>query len=109
MTNINTVHSTLVKNINNSAENLKNLVDGKEGVRDSESASFSSRLKSSIENINVTQQHAANMVKDFEVGKESDVSKVMVAQQVSSLGFHLVLNVRNKAIGAYREIMNMQV
>ena len=33
----------------------------------------------------------------------------MVDQQISSLGFQFALNVRNKALGAYRDIMNMPV
>jgi len=33
----------------------------------------------------------------------------MVSQQVSSLGFQMVLNVRNKMLSAYKDIMNMPV
>ena len=43
------------------------------------------------------------------MGIENDLSKVMVAQQVSSLGFQMTLNVRNKALSAYKDIMNMPV
>jgi flagellar hook-basal body complex protein FliE len=45
----------------------------------------------------------------YEMGIENDLSKVMVAQQVSSLGFQMTLNVRNKALSAYKDIMNMPV
>jgi flagellar hook-basal body complex protein FliE len=34
---------------------------------------------------------------------------VMINQQVSSLGFQLTLNVRNKMLSAYKDIMNMPV
>ena len=39
----------------------------------------------------------------------NDLAKVMVSQQVSSLAFQLTLNVRNKALSAYKDIMNMPV
>ncbi|MEN8949321.1 flagellar hook-basal body complex protein FliE, partial [Planktotalea arctica] len=55
------------------------------------------------------QSDAAQLVRDFETGKETDLTKVMVSQQVSSLGFQLTLNVRNKALSAYRDVMNMPV
>ena len=45
----------------------------------------------------------------FELGTENDLAKVMVTQQVSSLAFQLTLNVRNKALSAYKDIMNMPV
>ena len=44
-----------------------------------------------------------------EMGAEHDLSKVMVQQQVSSLGFQMTLNVRNKVLSAYKDIMNMPV
>jgi flagellar hook-basal body complex protein FliE len=43
------------------------------------------------------------------MGEVQDLSKVMVSQQVSSLGFQMVLNVRNKMLSAYKDIMNMPV
>ena len=49
------------------------------------------------------------MTKSYEVGIEKDLSKVMVSQQVSSLGFQMTLNVRNKMLSAYIDIMNMPV
>ena len=55
------------------------------------------------------QGEASKMARDFELGRENDLSKVMVSQQVSSLGFQLTLNLRNKALSAYKDIMNMPV
>jgi flagellar hook-basal body complex protein FliE len=49
------------------------------------------------------------MTQNYELGKENDLAKVMVAQQVSSLGFQLALNFRNKALSAYKDILNMPV
>ena len=71
--------------------------------------SFADRLGESLNSVAESQNKAAQSVKDYELGREQDLSKVMVEQQISSLGFQLTLNVRNKALSAYKEIMNMPV
>ena len=51
------------------------------------------------------QNDAASITRDYELGRE----QVMINQQVSSSGFQLTLNVRNKVLTAYKDIMNMPV
>ena len=70
---------------------------------------FTDRLGDAIREVAVAQNSAANMTKSYELGIENDLSKVMVSQQVSSLGFQMTLNVRNKMLSAYKDIMNMPV
>ncbi len=70
---------------------------------------FQDRLSAGIESVAKTQNDAAEMARNFELGTENDLAKVMVGQQVSSLAFQLTLNVRNKALSAYKDIMNMPV
>ena len=53
------------------------------------------------------QTKSAKLAEAYEMGVENDLSKVMVSQQVSSLEFQLTLNVRNKVLSAYKDIMNM--
>ena len=108
MSSVNSIQSALANSIENKADKLKAVIDGKETI-DANDKSFGDRLKTTLDGVNAAQKNAANLVHKFETGNENDITKVMVAQQVSNLGFHLTLNVRNKAIGAYREIMNMQV
>ena len=45
----------------------------------------------------------------YELGKEHDLTKVMVNQNISSLAFQMTLNVKNKMLNAYKDIMNMPV
>lgn len=71
--------------------------------------SFMQRLEDGLEQVARTQNDAANLAKNYELGLENDLAKVMVGQQVSSLAFQLTLNVRNKALSAYKDIMNMPV
>ena len=70
---------------------------------------FSDRLGGAIKEVANAQNNAANLTKAYELGTENDISKVMISQQVSSLGFQLTLNVRNKMLSAYKDIMNMPV
>jgi flagellar hook-basal body complex protein FliE len=70
---------------------------------------FGDRLSSALEQVNAAQQQATQSASAWEMGLENDLAAVMVEQQVASLGFQLTLNVRNKALGAYRDIMNMPV
>jgi len=70
---------------------------------------FTDRMTSAIRQVANAQEAAAISAKNFELGLETDLSKVMMKQQVSSLGFQLTLNVRNKVLSAYKDIMNMPV
>ena len=55
------------------------------------------------------QKIAADTTRNFELGIENDLTKVMINQQISSLGFQLTLNTRNKVLSAYKDIMSMPV
>ena len=70
---------------------------------------FGDRITTAVKAVAKSQTQAAEITKDFELGRETDLSKVMVQQQISSLGFQLTLNVRNKLLSAYKDIMNMPV
>jgi len=71
--------------------------------------SFADRLEDGLKQVSQSQMQATQLAKDYELGLENDLAKVMVGQQVSSLAFQLTLNVRNKALSAYKDIMNMPV
>lgn len=70
---------------------------------------FGARMEAALSQVNEAQAQARQSATAWEMGIENDLSAVMVEQQVASLGFQLTLNVRNKALGAYRDIMNMPV
>ena len=91
-------------------QNLKNTNQTfQENVKVSDNPSFQDRLGQGLKNVAEVQSDAAEIAKNFELGTENDLAKVMVSQQVSSLAFQLTLNVRNKALSAYKDIMNMPV
>ena len=87
-------------NVNNNAE-----IEGNSSKGDR----FTEHLINGLNGVAEAQSNAANLAEAYELGSETDLAKVMVAQQVSSLGFQLTLNVRNKALSAYKDIMNMPV
>ena len=70
---------------------------------------FGDRLSTAFKSVADAQMQSAQITKDFELGRETDLSKVMVQQQVSGIGFQLTLNVRNKLLSAYKDMMNMPV
>ena len=56
-----------------------------------------------------SQTKANQITKDYELGKETDLTKVVMQQQVANIAFQLTLNVRNKVLSSYKDIMNMPV
>lgn len=76
-------------------------------VADNDSG-FAAVLKQSIDAVNETQQTAGKLSKAFETG-DSDVSlaEVMIASQKASVSFQAMVQVRNKLVEAYKDVMNM--
>ncbi|MCB1763270.1 MAG: flagellar hook-basal body complex protein FliE [Gammaproteobacteria bacterium] len=75
-----------------------------------QNVSFSNLLKQSIDTVNQTQVQANEMKQAFELGRDDvNLSEVMIAVQKSSLSFEAMLQVRNKLIDAYKEVMNMPI
>ena len=103
----------MVNQISSNTNNLsfikENLEKKLENINDLENQKFSEEISNAIKSVARSQMDSAQITKDFELGKETDLSKVMIQQQVSSLGFQLTLNVRNKLLSAYKDIMNMPV
>jgi flagellar hook-basal body complex protein FliE len=72
--------------------------------------SFSDALKNSLQQVSNSQKHAEELGNRFAMGDESvSLSDTMIAMQKSSIAFQATVQVRNKLVSAYHEIMNMQV
>lgn len=71
---------------------------------------FSQVLKSTIDQVNAAQLDARKMAEDFSSG-QSDVNlqDVMINLQKASLSFQQMVQVRNRLVSAYHDIMNIQV
>ncbi|WP_413673905.1 flagellar hook-basal body complex protein FliE [Massilia cellulosiltytica] len=87
---------------------------GKLGAPDaaesSTKVSFSDALKASLQNVSNSQIQADEMGKKFAAGDDSvSLSDTMIAMQKASINFQATVQVRNKLVSAYHDIMNMQV
>ena len=73
-------------------------------------ANFSSLLSQSIGKVNEMQQSAGTKTRAFEMGDPNiSLPEVMIAKSKAGLAFEGMVQVRNKMIDAYQEIMRMQV
>lgn len=74
------------------------------------SGDFAAMLKQSIDSVNQHQTTAGNLSKAFEAG-QADVSlaEVMIASQKASVSFQAMLQVRNKLVDAYKDVMSMSL
>ena len=71
---------------------------------------FSEALKASLDQVNTSQLKAVELGKSFAMGDDSvNLSDVMVASQKASISFQATVQVRNKLVSAYHDIMNMQI
>jgi flagellar hook-basal body complex protein FliE len=70
---------------------------------------FGNQIKDALDSVATAQENSKSLAQNFELGKEHDLTKVMVSQNISSLAFQMTLNVRNKMLNAYKDIMNMPV
>lgn len=71
---------------------------------------FSQVLAASLEQVNAMQGESTQLKTAYEIGDPSvDLPDVMISMQKASLAFEATVEVRNKLLSAYQEVMNMQV
>jgi len=71
--------------------------------------SFSKVLEQTVDQVNTLQTEADKLAQDFAAGKLEDLHTVMVAMSKASLALEFTIQVRNKVIEAYQELMRTQV
>lgn len=70
---------------------------------------FSATMTDALHSVNKQQNKASELSAAYERGDTNDIVQVMVERQKASLGFEATLQVRNKLLSAYRDIMSMPV
>ncbi len=74
------------------------------------SQDFVALLKSAVDDVHTAQLDAKQLTEQFEMGDNSaSLQDVVMSLQKASLSFQTMVQVRNKLVSAYQEIMNMQV
>lgn len=74
-----------------------------------DNSSFSTLLKNSIDEVNDSQKSAYNAMEDIATGKVENLQEAIQRIEQAELSLKLGLEVKNKALGAYKQIMAMQV
>ncbi|TLS36732.1 flagellar hook-basal body complex protein FliE [Pseudalkalibacillus caeni] len=78
-------------------------------VQNNASANFGDMLKNAINQVNDTQKESDLMTNKLVTGEVQDVHQVMIAAQKASIALNMTVQVRNKVIESYQEIMRMQM
>ncbi len=97
--------------------NLSNLVQGVGGTKDSliqkpqstGEVSFADSLKEAINTVDKLQKSADMQMQNLATGKSQNIHETMIAAEKAELALKLMVQVRNKVIDAYQDIMKMQV
>ena len=72
--------------------------------------SFGNALRQALDGVNQSQVEADGLARGYELGQPGvDLTRVMIATQKANLSFQAAVQVRNKLVSAYQEIMNMPI
>lgn len=73
------------------------------------SKSFADTLKEAVNNVNTMQKESDVKMQEIATGKNHNIPEVMIAAEKADISLKLMVQVRNKIIEAYQDIMKMQV
>ena len=87
-----------------------NTAGGSAGVASTgSSGSFGSMVRDAIDSVDQGQKAASQEIANAVTGDSPDLHRTIIALQTADLQFQFAMQVRNKLIGAYEEVMRMQV
>jgi flagellar hook-basal body complex protein FliE len=78
-------------------------------IKEQGQKSFQDVLKEALESANTLQQNYDRALNELIKGNEINIHDIIIAGEKARLSLELTLQIRNKAIEAYQEIMRMQV
>ncbi len=78
-------------------------------TREKDSASFQDVLKGFVNEVNDLQLNMDKKIEQFASGDIKDVHEVMIAVEEADIAFQLMMEIRNKLMKAYEEVMKMSV
>ncbi len=70
---------------------------------------FTATMKNALAEVNALQAQSSAVTEAYERGETTDIAAVMLSRQQASIGFEATLQVRNKLLMAYKDIMSMPV
>lgn len=78
-------------------------------IRALKTGSFADVLGEMVREVSSKQAHSAQMVQDLQSGQNVSLHQAMIAMEEASVSFQLMVEVRNKLLESYQELMRMQV
>ena len=85
-----------------------NAIPGGTAIGGPAPTSFSDTLRGALSSVNEAQAKSGGLARDFELGVPgADLAKVMIASQQSQIAFRATVEVRNRLVQAYQDVMNM--
>lgn len=85
--------------------NSKELSAGKTG----DGKNFAETLAESINSVNNIQKDADKAIENLVSGKTDNIHETMIAVNKADIAFRMTMQVKNKIVEAYQEVMRMQV
>lgn len=73
------------------------------------SVSFGEYLNSALGKVSDLEETASQLKNDFAMGKTDNISDVLIASEKSTIALQFTMQIRNKLLDAYTEIMRMQI
>jgi flagellar hook-basal body complex protein FliE len=77
--------------------------------QDSTTTSFASYLNDALNKTNDLQLDSEKITNDFAVGKTDNIHQVMIASEKADVALQFTMQIRNKILDAYNEIMRIQI
>jgi flagellar hook-basal body complex protein FliE len=94
----------------NSVDSLSAIANQQTARKPSEgSVDFGAVLQDAIQQVSALQNQAGDDVQKVLTGEITDIHSAMIAVQKADISFQMMMQVRNKIVSAYQEIMRMQV
>lgn len=98
MNPINQIQTPFIQGLANPIAKPENKVEG-----------FGEIFKQALQEVNKAQQVSDKMTTGLATGQVENIHEVMIAAEKASLSLELTMQVRNKVVEAYQEVMRMQV
>ena len=72
-----------------------------------EAPRFDTAMQNAMKSVSAVQEQAGAASAAYERGDSHDLASVMIARQKASIAFEATLQVRNRLLGAYKDVMSM--
>ena len=101
--------SRILSEIQDMNREARNIAESNVDDSSKNTLSFADLLAENIDNVNDMQKIAGKMKTDLATGKSENIHETMIVASQAGLAFKLMVQMRNKGIEAYNEIMRMPV